>query len=844
MSASVIASAMRPPKPSRSRACEPCRKKKLRCDTVRPYCQSCVDGKRTEQCIYLGVPKPYSKKVTKEVQELEDRVKALERLISTPGMTAMHGMYSDPSLSLPDHIPGVTIKPEPPSQPTGPAVAAGSPPFTSADEAADPNPLELATSFFDGEMAHFPLNMVHAHTFLTHMDDPAVISPILRFAVLGCGARMAKDRDDVMMERSENMFMRCRGLIHRYIDEPTMQALQAVLILCLCSAATNRQSAASMYLGIVTTMALILKLDVDPDDLPNPPSGFVAKETHRRTWWALYSFDRMVSGVTQRPPILHEISPDAVKFPADDVLWESRTDLTTLPPEIAAATSKEPSLFRHFWGILDLFQRVVAYSRGPGGVRDRNGQPGRGQSHEGFLELERGISDWFYGLPAWMREKVLGIHEEREMTASFVPGHGRVPWLVVIIQLAYYGVLCILHRPRLILALGVKGTAEGQINRWNDRVDEGFMIKLSCKHGGDNPWPSPSPRGGTPTPSQSSGTRTPSASAYPISPPSQDFPDGATADFVDAIRNASVGPTGASSMYQIPSDPALRELMADMFGSTPPSSTLATSTTSFPASAFTLPDSASSFSATTTSSPIPLIKQESPPLTSTVIPIPDSSSTAAPAIVPTVSSSELAFSLRQGHAAALAIATLVRSLPPSSYLSLSSYGGLSVVEAALVLMLVVTRGIEGGRSRDLGAALEARRGIASCELCLDILGGSFFMYRFSVTGVRAMAAEAPSVEELEAMMAEATVRDSLPVVGDARNDGMAHLLDQLDVGLGGAAVNPQFNVGNLGMGADATDLTFMDLLGNSGINEFELFYQQDVFAMLGQQMKEQQGQRT
>ncbi|KAJ3117672.1 hypothetical protein HDU96_005957 [Phlyctochytrium bullatum] len=779
------------PKPNRSRACEPCRKKKLRCDTMRPACSSCQARRSVDQCVYMGAPpKPYNRKVTKEVRALEDRVKALERLVTGPTLSMVLGVKADDERSGIDHIPGVTDRvggvpptaslapgqtlaatidmmgpvaprdPSPfaiPGSHSPPASSLPQPPPTlrellAADGVHDPDPDALAESFFALEMARFPLAMVHRATFMHHQHDR--ILPILRYAVLGCGARLhpACLNGSEMLARSEALFGRARGMIAQFIDEPHVQAVQALLIMVMCSAATCRTSAATMYLSLMSRMALILKLDTDPDRLPQLPNHrpltWIETETMRRTWWAAYVLDRLIAGITQRPPHLAECSPEAVRFPSADAVWEALEPVDQLPADLVLRASGKESWMRWFWGIADLFYRVVGFARGAGGVHGPGGGEG-GEQGEGvywedsFAKMEDELARWFESLPRELRERMVSMDDNTRFSDRF-GAEEELPWIAVVVQMTYYGCLCILHRPRLILALSAQGLAAAS------RPASGLAIDLSPSPIKDESVTPPPPHGGVPMTRASNGG--PSSS-----------PHGGAAKLKDAMTTV-VATTAQLSILDL----GKHVLGSRILAAARREAAVAVEMVAGMAAAGGTPRVVDSGVVGLDG----VVHSRASVMGLGDGAVGDGSSPAVAsafgACLP-VSPARLAFSLHQGQAAAQAIArlvALVRRVNPTCF-NLSSYAGMAIIESTLILMLLVTRGVEADEVGALVTAARCRAGIDGNMAVLEELAKNFYMFKHSLEGIGAMVASIPGVEEL---LARVEVRRAEMGVGGAWPD--------------------------------------------------------------------------
>ncbi|KAJ3414115.1 hypothetical protein HDV05_007059 [Chytridiales sp. JEL 0842] len=688
----------------------------------------------------------------------------------------MHSpLYSNPVLSPPNSSLG---SPEPP----------GSIPFISTTSNStlspwedgrlpieDKNPMELAISYFSQEQAQFPLNMVHKRTFFY---QPETLHPILRYAVLGCGARLSPFLDEPgsdMMQRSENLFQLARSQISHYIDNPHINAVQALLIMVMCSAATNRTSAGSIYLGMAARMALIIKLDQDPDLLEAESKGafswnWVEKETRRRTWWAGYVLDRMVAGITKREPILISADEHAVQKPSADSVWESMIAFQDLPVSMIAESIGKESLFRHLWDLIKIYYRVVSFSRKP--AFTKMPQAFDGPSFEDasknarleFIQLEQDLKHWFESLPEHVKSKLNRINENTVFSETM---SGDLPWLAVVIIMTYHGCICILHRPRLIVAIGAQTLMyhpekDSILTRNKDQEPCGFNPfasqgkpdAVSSSTGG----PPPGMFGGGgmmsfPIPSHSNGPQAQNGGPPAIfggGPPMQGK-SGVPSDRFKTLQDylgenwAAVrllsgatggfqgGPPGNVTPYANANSPGA----FSSTGSSTPSPTDSPISMSQPA--FSVSDSTIASPYSTASSTYAS----------------GSYNNASPH--PQVSASDYFQSLEACQTSAREIARLVRVIRVTNptFLHLSTYAGLAIIESTLVLVLLVTRSVECGTPDLLTEALAMRQEVHENWEALKEFARSFFLYRHVVKGVEMMTSGLPDMETLKEMIKSA-----------------------------------------------------------------------------------------
>ncbi|KAJ3324187.1 hypothetical protein HDU76_013460 [Blyttiomyces sp. JEL0837] len=819
-------------KPSRSRACEPCRRRKLRCDTLRPACGSCKSSNKPEGCIYSGVPpRPQNRKDAERVKELEEKVFYLESLLMNPARTMLQGMLEDDFTEVKEFMTDQQEKwdkrkkkqPRPHSadenyrsssssssasgsgsdveiknngsssstssqsplfQPKYEPSLAGSnkssppPPapipsnwsdsnhsssspgivsvpgelplglrmlgcqelvgsvwwFTEFKE--DSNPLELAHTFFCQQQAVGPLLVVHKGTFLFR---PETISPFLRLCILGCGARLSPENDvnPEFMIRSERLFKIARSYLSSYIDEPHIHAVQGLLTMVMCSAATNRNSAANMYLGMLTRMALILELNIDPDDyekIHNVQLPWYEKESRRRTWWAVFSLDRSIAGIANQPPLLKSYSDQAVKDPANDDLWESLQPVDSI--NLSLVSQSRPSskipLFRVFWNILELFSRIISFSRGPAGLWDRGDEDGVNGQGDMFTTLEIQLGEWFLGLPEELRRKMLSIDENTRFSIRFFDD---MPWQTVVITLTYFGCLCVLHRRRLLLAIGAQSTL-GSPSSPVHHYQQQQLQQLQQQ--------------------QQQQQQQPPSNAPDMGSIRQRF-----GNFITNTRLLTEYDHKLAMMQ--------REAAGIIPGVNP--------------SPVIVPSTHKSYSA------LPGASKSPDPFTS-----PKMQS------IPLIPAESLRHSLYQGHRAAVSVGRLVAIINKTNprFLHLSSYAGLALIESTLVLSLIVTRGAERATLIDLAEAVQARRLIDGNMEAIGQFAKTVYAYRNVTPGLMRMLDGTPKLKDL---MDVVEMRKRVDRISDLEWESV------LEASFGGVCVGSE----DVGVGAAMTT-TFDGLL--------------------------------
>ncbi|KAI9323965.1 hypothetical protein DFJ73DRAFT_966702 [Zopfochytrium polystomum] len=83
-------------------------------------------------------------------------------------------------------------------------------------------------------------------------------------------------------------------------DSPSLENMQALLILAELSIQLGRFSVGRLLFSFAGRMTQLLELDTDPDDLPRSFTP-VEKETRRRCWWMCYFLESYVAAISHQP---------------------------------------------------------------------------------------------------------------------------------------------------------------------------------------------------------------------------------------------------------------------------------------------------------------------------------------------------------------------------------------------------------------------------------------------------------------------------------------------------------------------------------------------------------------
>ncbi|PSR82469.1 fungal-specific transcription factor domain-domain-containing protein [Coniella lustricola] len=312
--------------PRESMNCKSCRKRKIKCNRLRPSCEACQVFQCP--CIYDAVPKKRGPKtdvleaLLKRVDGLEAQLKEKKDQPPTPTTDSAPSLVAA-AASTPNRPAGTqsddeTGEKQTPAESTdvktqSTSAAAEASHVTESSELAvytpssnsAPSPAPIQPDLLlDTYFARF-----HAKPFYI-LDESSVrqrlqlnqLPNYLVHAIYAVAARYTPHPNgyQASAKLGEEYAIRARAEID--IDEPSVDALQACLLLVVAFTATGKGKKAYMLLttAVGMTMAQELHREMDPRATVTP----VERETRRRLFWTCYLLDRFISCGSKRPCLI------------------------------------------------------------------------------------------------------------------------------------------------------------------------------------------------------------------------------------------------------------------------------------------------------------------------------------------------------------------------------------------------------------------------------------------------------------------------------------------------------------------------------------------------------------
>ncbi|CZT11947.1 related to nitrate assimilation regulatory protein nirA [Rhynchosporium agropyri] len=284
--------------PRESMNCKSCRKRKIKCNRLRPTCEACQVFQCP--CVYDAVPKKRGPK-TDVLEALLKRVDGLEKRLKDEKKAGSDN--NEGASAADEESPNSDAKPKRPLLETVdiPNESAVYSPI-SISESSPPaiQPDVLLDTYFG--RCHGKVYYILDETTTRQRMQLNQIPSYLVLAIYAVSARYTVHPNGyhAAVRLSEDYAVRARTELD--IDEPSVDCLQALLLLTVAFTAAGRGKKAHMMLssGIGMAMALELHREVDVKSMATP----VEKEMHRRLFWTCYLMDRFMACGSKRPSLV------------------------------------------------------------------------------------------------------------------------------------------------------------------------------------------------------------------------------------------------------------------------------------------------------------------------------------------------------------------------------------------------------------------------------------------------------------------------------------------------------------------------------------------------------------
>ncbi|KAB8214121.1 hypothetical protein BDV33DRAFT_196374 [Aspergillus novoparasiticus] len=411
--------------PRESMNCKSCRKRKIKCNRLRPSCEAC----KVFQCPY-AVPKKRGPK-TDVLEALLKRVDGLEKRLQDDNHPLSPTSSASPTKSMEQLAAQVNFHPPPPSHPFPPPPT---PQQSSQSHRLPDSMLDVYFTRLHGK-PYFILDesatrQLHQRGHLPVCLSMAIHALTIRYTVLNPSPQ------------GLDYARQARRLVD--IDDPSIEGLQTLLLLSQTFFAYGYGKKA--YMALSNAVAMVLALDLYRELSAQSPSRSAEREMRRRLFWTAYTMDRFLTCGSKRPCLLADHSI-VLRLPSAGP--EAGEWFNPVGPNIQFTSDRRKgpgatALLVDITRILGVTHRYLA----AGGVKGDSHFPWHALSNLSKIRQELDI--WAAGT--------------QDLFASIEAlfGHPEST-LLLLSKLIYHLVHCLLYRPFLPIDLAeLRGTGQHQ----------------------------------------------------------------------------------------------------------------------------------------------------------------------------------------------------------------------------------------------------------------------------------------------------------------------------------------------------------------------------------------------
>ncbi|KAL7944693.1 fungal-specific transcription factor domain-containing protein [Trichoderma barbatum] len=305
--------------PRESMNCKSCRKRKIKCNRLRPSCEACLVFQCP--CVYDAVPKKRGPKtdvleaLLKRVDGLEAKLKEKNAESEQPSLLASATQEPSASESSTKRQPAERDIAEPVAKrratedkltPNVTELPLYSPQTSTTGDPA--TPAIQTDALLDTFFTRFHNKPFHIfdESLIRKRINQNQLPPFLFDAIAAVAARHTPHPLGfrAAVKLGDEYAARARSAID--IDEPSVDNLQAIVLLAIAFTASGKGRKAFMLItnAIGMIMALELHREVDPQAQVTPTE----RETRRQLFWSCYLLDRFSASGSKRPSLISDDS--------------------------------------------------------------------------------------------------------------------------------------------------------------------------------------------------------------------------------------------------------------------------------------------------------------------------------------------------------------------------------------------------------------------------------------------------------------------------------------------------------------------------------------------------------
>ncbi|PCD31647.1 hypothetical protein FGRA07_10190 [Fusarium graminearum] len=329
--------------PRESMNCKSCRKRKARhtikCNRLRPSCEACQVFQCP--CVYDAVPKKRGPK-TDVLEALLKRVDGLEAKLrekgeddvslATSNLPEVGDMEASESGSQATET-GKSVTKRATVDARASSVDAGSLSPVARDLSPPPAQAEVLLDTYFARFHGKPYYIVDESS-IRQRHQLNQLPRFLSFAISAVAARHTTDASgyQAAANLSEDFAARARREINT--DEPSIDGLQAILLLVSAFTATGKGKKAYMLMTSATGMAMALEIHKETDSQARMTP--IEREMRRRLFWTCYLLDRFQATGSKRPSLISDNtimlrlpswSPNSASLPVEGEFFQTGSNL-------------------------------------------------------------------------------------------------------------------------------------------------------------------------------------------------------------------------------------------------------------------------------------------------------------------------------------------------------------------------------------------------------------------------------------------------------------------------------------------------------------------------------------
>ncbi|ORX63654.1 hypothetical protein BCR32DRAFT_273371 [Anaeromyces robustus] len=428
-----------------SKACDACHKKKIKCDGRNP-CSNCE---------YSKIPCVFSPRTKKRgpragyVGIMEKKLRDMESFLMDHGINCISNQQTIDFNSKINNTTNLSEKKTVLQASVNNNIENQKKNNNSFDNDKNINneiPEEEETEvimplieiFFKSVNTHMPV--IHKLTFYDKLQPINKVSSLLLYAIYLISTRYIDNPDNYYPESV--LLKKVKILLEKNLDKPSMETLQAVIILSVHFSGMSIGSSEWIYSGMAHRMAQLLKYNCEISTLDESSIGPFEKEYRKRLWWICYLNDKYVSAFANRPLLIDE-NDTYITLPVESKIWETiKTDEEYENQNFQQIYFKSDLPYMPASVELNLFSRQIILGTLLGKVLTFKEHQHEKINNEYTVTtdsdvtlLDTSLKNWFRSLP----DSIIDI-DNYDFDVKTI-------WLNSFLLVKYYTILILLHQP-------------------------------------------------------------------------------------------------------------------------------------------------------------------------------------------------------------------------------------------------------------------------------------------------------------------------------------------------------------------------------------------------------------